>query len=97
MINSYSELDAYRMAMKAAMDISEMTKVFPPEERYSLTDPTPRSSVPPRLRRPVPPMLRHPEVPTLRPTDALTHGAKRLNVPCQWLTPTPTLPWTMQS
>ena len=37
-IRSYKELRVYKMAMAAAMKIFELSKRFPPEEKYSLTD-----------------------------------------------------------
>jgi len=37
-ISSYKELRVYRLAMQAAMRIFELSKHFPIEERYSLTD-----------------------------------------------------------
>jgi hypothetical protein len=37
-IRSYKELRVYKAAMEAAMKIFELSKRFPPEERYSLTD-----------------------------------------------------------
>ena len=37
-IRSYKELCVYQAAMDAAMRIFELSKTFPPEERYSLTD-----------------------------------------------------------
>ena len=43
-IRSYRELRVYKAAMDAAMRIFELTKHFPPEERYSLTDQMRRSS-----------------------------------------------------
>ena len=43
-INSYKELRIYRNAMDAAMKIFELTKVFPPEEKYSTVDQMRRSS-----------------------------------------------------
>jgi four helix bundle protein len=43
-IRNFRELDVYRMAMEAAMQIFAMTKGFPVEERYSLTDQVRRSS-----------------------------------------------------
>ena len=43
-ISSYKELRVYQAAMKAAMRIFELTKHFPIEERYSLTDQIRRSS-----------------------------------------------------
>jgi four helix bundle protein len=43
-IQSHEELDVYQMAFKAAMRIYEMSKRFPREETYSLTDQIRRSS-----------------------------------------------------
>jgi four helix bundle protein len=43
-INSVRELDDYRLAFSAAMEIFEISKTFPREERYSLTDQIRRSS-----------------------------------------------------
>src|SRR6476646_4252144 len=43
-IRSYKELRVYKAAMDAAMEIFELTKRFPPEEKYSLTDQIRRSS-----------------------------------------------------
>jgi four helix bundle protein len=43
-INSYRELRVYTGAMNATMEIFEMTKKFPSEEKYSLTDQIRRSS-----------------------------------------------------
>ena len=37
-INSYKYLRVYNNAMEAAMKIFELSKTFPPEEKYSLTD-----------------------------------------------------------
>ncbi len=37
-ISSYKELHVYRNAMEAAMEIFELTKSFPVEEKYSLVD-----------------------------------------------------------
>jgi len=37
-ISSFRDLRVYQQAMKAAMQIFEMTKGFPPEERYSMVD-----------------------------------------------------------
>lgn len=37
-ISSYKELHVYRNAMDAAMQIFELTKRFPSEEKYSLVD-----------------------------------------------------------
>jgi four helix bundle protein len=37
-INSYRELRVYKAALDAAMEIFEITKKFPPEEKYSLVD-----------------------------------------------------------
>ena len=43
-IKTHRELDVYRMAFEAAMRIFELTKGFPKEETYSLTDQIRRSS-----------------------------------------------------
>ena len=43
-IGSYKELRVYNAAMAAAMRIFEVSKGFPKEERYSLTDQIRRSS-----------------------------------------------------
>ena len=43
-IRSYKELRVYQAAMDAAMKIFELSKRFPVEERYSLTDQMRRSS-----------------------------------------------------
>lgn len=43
-IRSYRDLRVYKAAMEAAMKIFELSKAFPPEERYSLTDQMRRSS-----------------------------------------------------
>jgi len=43
-IQKHTELKVYQRAFVAAMKIFEMTKVFPKEERYSLTDQVRRSS-----------------------------------------------------
>lgn len=43
-IQSHRELEVYQLAFEAAMRIFEVTKSFPPEERYSLTDQIRRSS-----------------------------------------------------
>jgi len=44
MVNSFKELIVYQKAFKLAMDIFELSKKFPKEERYSLTDQIRRSS-----------------------------------------------------
>ena len=44
LIASYRDLDVYQMAMEAAIRIFELTKAFPPEERYSLVDQMRRAS-----------------------------------------------------
>ena len=44
MIQSHEELEAYKMAFDAAMRIFEVSKGFPREETYSLTDQIRRSS-----------------------------------------------------
>jgi four helix bundle protein len=43
-IRDFRELDVYRVAMDAAVQIFELTKEFPAEERYSLTDQVRRCS-----------------------------------------------------
>ena len=43
-ILSYRELRVYRSGVDLAMEIFELTKSFPPEEKYSLTDQIRRSS-----------------------------------------------------
>jgi len=43
-ITKHTELDVYKLAFKAAVEIFELTKHFPVEERYSLTDQIRRSS-----------------------------------------------------
>lgn len=44
MIKYHWELDVYKLAVDSAMEIFELTKTFPPEERYSLTDQIRRAS-----------------------------------------------------
>jgi four helix bundle protein len=43
-INRHFDLDVYKRAFAVAMRIFELTKTFPKEERYSLTDQIRRSS-----------------------------------------------------
>lgn len=43
-IRTYKDLEVYQMAMDGAMEIFEITKSFPKEEQYSLTDQIRRSS-----------------------------------------------------
>ncbi len=43
-IKSHEELVVYQMAFEAAMEIFNLSKTFPIEERYSLTDQIRRSS-----------------------------------------------------
>ncbi len=43
-ISSHEDLEVYQIAFDAAMEIFELTKTFPPEEKYSLTDQIRRSS-----------------------------------------------------
>lgn len=43
-IKSYKDLRVYNNAMEAAMKIFELTRTFPPEEKYSLTDQMRRAS-----------------------------------------------------
>jgi four helix bundle protein len=44
MVQSHTELESYRKAFEAAMDLFEHSKRFPKEETYSLTDQGRRSS-----------------------------------------------------
>ena len=44
MINSVRDLEVYKLAFESAMEIFEMSKNFPKEEKYSLTDQMRRSS-----------------------------------------------------
>lgn len=43
-ISKVNELDVYKLAFEAAMQIFEISKSFPAEEKYSLTDQIRRSS-----------------------------------------------------
>ena len=43
-IKSHKDLKVYQLAYEAALEIHEITKSFPTEERYSLTDQIRRSS-----------------------------------------------------
>ena len=43
-VGSVRELNVYQVAFKSAMDIFQITKNFPREEKYSLTDQIRRSS-----------------------------------------------------
>lgn len=43
-IRSHKELDVYKMAFEAAMEIFNISKTFPSEEKFSLTDQIRRSS-----------------------------------------------------
>ena len=43
-ISSVRELKVYKLAFAAAMEIFQLTKKFPPEERYSLNDQIRRAS-----------------------------------------------------
>ncbi len=43
-IQSHEELEVYKLAFEAAMRIFELSKSFPPEERFSLTDQIRRAS-----------------------------------------------------
>jgi len=43
-INSVRELEVYQLAFNTAMEIFEISKTFPVEEKYSLTDQIRRSS-----------------------------------------------------
>jgi four helix bundle protein len=44
LINHFRELDVYRTAMDSTMQVFQLSKSFPVEERYSLTDQMRRSS-----------------------------------------------------
>jgi four helix bundle protein len=37
-IRTHNDLDVYKLAFEAAMEIFEISKKFPVEEKYSLTD-----------------------------------------------------------
>ncbi|MEE9260075.1 MAG: four helix bundle protein, partial [Candidatus Scalindua sediminis] len=43
-INSVRDLEVYKLAFESAMEIFEISKSFPREEQYSLTDQVRRSS-----------------------------------------------------
>lgn len=43
-IKSVGDLEVYKLAFHCAMEIFQITKTFPPEEKYSLTDQIRRSS-----------------------------------------------------
>ena len=43
-IESFEDLEVYRLALELQQEIFELTKTFPSEERYSLTDQIRRSS-----------------------------------------------------
>jgi hypothetical protein len=43
-ISSVRDLEVYRLAFDTAMEIFEVSKIFPKEEKYSLTDQVRRSS-----------------------------------------------------
>ena len=43
-ISGVRDLDVYKLAFSCAMEIFQISKTFPPEERYSLTDQMKRSS-----------------------------------------------------
>lgn len=43
-IRSHKELDVYKIAFEASMEIFNLTKKFPKDERYSLSDQIRRSS-----------------------------------------------------
>lgn len=43
-IRSYRELNVYQTAMECAVEIHQLTKTFPAEEKYSLVDQIRRSS-----------------------------------------------------
>ncbi|HEX2966078.1 MAG TPA: four helix bundle protein [Syntrophorhabdaceae bacterium] len=43
-LNAVGDLEVYKLAFEAAMDIFDISKTFPREEKYSLTDQIRRSS-----------------------------------------------------
>ncbi|MDN5354995.1 MAG: hypothetical protein PWQ09_1751 [Candidatus Cloacimonadota bacterium] len=43
-IKTHKDLDVYKLAFKSAMEIFKLSKSFPSEEKYSLTDQIRRSS-----------------------------------------------------
>lgn len=43
-IKTVRDLEVYKLAFKCAMEIFRVTKSFPPEEKYSLTEQIRRSS-----------------------------------------------------
>lgn len=43
-INSFRDLNVYKLAFELQQEIFEISKSFPPEEKYSLTDQVRRSS-----------------------------------------------------
>lgn len=43
-VKSFRELEVYKVARQLSKNVFEITKKFPPEEMYSLTDQTRRSS-----------------------------------------------------
>jgi four helix bundle protein len=44
LVGTYRDLDVYKMALEGAIRVFELTKAFPPEEKYSLVDQIRRSS-----------------------------------------------------
>ena len=59
-IKTHEDLEVYQIAFKAAMEIFELSKKFPSEEKYSLTDPsgspllmgeTPKTALSHQIRR----------------------------------------------
>jgi four helix bundle protein len=44
LVGTYRDLDVYKMALEGAIRIFELTKTFPPEEKFSLVDQIRRSS-----------------------------------------------------
>lgn len=43
-IRTIQDLEVYRLSFEATMEVFEISKLFPPEEKYSLTDQCRRSS-----------------------------------------------------
>jgi four helix bundle protein len=44
LVGTYRDLDVYKMALEGAIRVFELTKAFPPEEKFSLVDQIRRSS-----------------------------------------------------
>jgi hypothetical protein len=75
-IRSYKELRVYQAAMDAAMRIFELSKRFPPDERYSLTDQVRRAV----LDRCVPTLERRGESAATRPILLVSSVIQKLRL-----------------